>query len=68
MSCQVKVENTTVATNMGSKLNLQLLGQFCEDNELWVNYEERLEEFIALNEVADNLKVSVLIACIGPKC
>ena len=53
---------------MGSNLNLHLLGQFCEDNELWINYKEWLEEFITLNDVAENLKVSVLIACIGPKC
>ena len=68
MNRQIKVENTIGATRMGSNLNLHLLGQFCEDNELWINYQERLEEFITLNDVAENFNVSVLIACIGPKC
>lgn len=62
----MEVKNVTVATRMANGYIGQLL-DFDENNDVWSNYEDRLDEFISLNDVADAKKVSLLIASVGSK-
>ncbi len=61
----MEVKNVTVATRMANGYIGQLL-DFDENNDVWSNYEDRLDEFISLNDVADAKKVSLVetINCI----
>ncbi len=69
MTIDVDRKNTTVATSMGSNayLGLHLLGEFDERKESWTNYQERVEQFISLNDVESTKQVSLLITHIGAR-
>ena len=40
---------------------------FDEGPEIWTNYLERLEEYFAVNEIANDKKVSALLTLLGGK-
>ena len=40
---------------------------FDEGQETWTNYQERLEEYFAVNEIANDKKVSALLTLLGGK-
>ena len=42
------------------------IGEFREEKESFVCYLERLEQFLAANEVADDKKVPVFLSVVGP--
>ena len=61
----IKVENLTVATRMATYAGQHFLGEYCEEKELWSNYQERLEQYIVLHKVPDDSKVPLLISYMG---
>ena len=38
-----------------------------EGQETWTSYQERLEEYFEVNDIADNKKVSALLTLLGGK-
>ena len=38
-----------------------------EEQETWTSYQERLEEYFEVNDIADNKKVSALVTLLGGK-
>ncbi|XP_077972731.1 uncharacterized protein LOC144427418 [Styela clava] len=43
------------------------IGEFIEDQEDWLTYVERLEQFMIANEIADGKKISAFLSVIGRK-
>lgn len=46
--------------------NIGKLGEIQKGKESFVNYAERMEQFLVANEVKDEKKVAVLLSVIGP--
>ena len=50
--------------------NIGLIGTlnaFHSDNETWISYEERLEQYFIVNSIGDDKKVAALLTLLGEK-
>ena len=43
------------------------LNAFHSDNETWISYEERLEQYFIVNSIGDDKKVAALLTLLGEK-